>query len=361
MKILVIPNRGRSFNAVRPEAECYISLAKAGHQLTIMTCDSNAYIDEYKKANINIILLKSLKKFSLAVIKQIHQYIKTHAIDIVYATESKGIPNAAFACIGTNAKMIAYRGTTGGLYKSDLSNYLCMFHPRINGVICVSKAVEKHVKPKVKKSIRQNIITIYKGHDLTWYQDDAVELNSLSAPSESFNIVCIGSPRPQKGMQYMLDAMKELSNINNVSLILIGDNFDCEPFISHIKATGMDDKIFQTGFRSDVPQIAKACDVLVLPSEREGLPRVVLESLAVGTPVITSANEGAMEIIKDQVNGFVVPIGDGKAIAERIRFLYNNTEVLNRLSDNSIKTIENEMSHQKTIKAMESFFHGMLA
>lgn len=360
MKILVIPNRGRSYNAVRPEAECYIALAKLGHDITIMTCDTNAYIEKYKQANLKVIELKSLKKHSWAVIKQIHQYIKHNAIDIVYATESKGIPNAAFGCIGTKAKMIAYRGTTGGLYKSDLSNYLCMLHPRIDGVICVSKAVTKYVKPKMRHTIQPNVITLYKGHDLDWYQEKAVELSSLETQVENFNIVCIGSPRPQKGMQYMLDAMAELHDIENIKLILVGDNFDCEPYSSNIKATKMGDKIFQTGFRSDVPQIAKACDILVLPSEREGLPRVVLESLAVGTPVITSANEGAMEIVKDGVNGYVVPIGNGSAIAERIRMLTKNTELLKTLSINAKKTIATDMSHNQTIQDMERFFHKML-
>ncbi|MCI2283184.1 glycosyltransferase family 4 protein [Colwellia sp. MSW7] len=294
------------------------------------------------------------------MIKQIHQYIKQHSIDIVYATESNGIPNAAFGCIGTKAKMIAYRGTTGGLYKTDLSNYLCMLHPRINGVICVSEAVTKHVTPKMRHSIQPKVVTIYKGHDLAWYQEQAIELNTLHTHSDNFNIVCIGSPRPQKGMQFMLDAMKELSDIENVRLILIGDNFDGEPYSTNIKATGMADKIIQTGFRSDVPQIAKACDALVLPSEREGLPRVVLESLAVGTPVITSANEGAMEIIEDKINGYVVPIGDGKAIAERIRLLIQDSALLKQLSDNAQKTITTTMSHEKTVKDMERFFQSML-
>jgi len=360
MKILVIPNRGRSFNAVRPEAQCYIALANLGHEVTVMSNSRNAYVDEYKHSKVTFIELATLKKHSWAVIKQIHQYIKQHSIDIVYATESKGISNAAFACIGTKAKMITYRGTTGGLYKSDISNYLCMFHPRIDGVICVSEAVTKYVKPKMRNAIQAKVTTIYKGHDLAWYQESAVELNSLDTQSKNFNIVCIGSPRPQKGMQYMLDAMKELKNIDNIRLILVGDNFDCEPYISNIKATGMDEKIIQTGFRSDVPQIAKACDVLVLPSEREGLPRVVLESLAVGTPVITSANEGAMEIIEDNINGFVVPIGDGKAIADRIRLVIENTELLQQLSENAQKTIATTMSHDKTVLDMENYFKSVL-
>jgi glycosyltransferase involved in cell wall biosynthesis len=360
MKILVIPNRGRSFNAVRPEAQCYIALANLGHEITVMSNSENAYIDEYKRSKVKFIELATLKKYNWKVITQVHQYIKQNNIDIVYATESKGIPNAAFGCIGTKAKLITYRGTTGGLYKSDLSNYLCMLHPRINGVICVSNAVTKHVKPKMKAIIQPNVTTIYKGHDLAWYQSDAIKLSELKTHNKNFNIVCIGSPRPQKGMQYMLDAMKELNDIDNIRLVLVGDNFDCEPFVSNIKATGMDEKIIQTGFRSDVPQIAKACDVLVLPSEREGLPRVVLESLAVGTPVITSANDGAMEIIEDEENGFVVPIGDGKAMADRIRVLMKNADLLKKLSDNARETIATKMSHDKTVRDMEKYFQNVL-
>ena len=361
MKILVIPNRGRSFNAVRPEAQCYIALAELGHDITVMSSPDNAYLSEYKNANVNFIELATLKKHSWSVIKQIHQYIKQNNIDIVYATESKGIPNAAFACIGTNAKMIAYRGTTGGLYKRDLSNYLCMLHPRINGVICVSHAVTQYVKPKMRRAIQSKVLTIYKGHDLAWYQHEAVPLCDLNTHTSNFNIVCIGSPRPQKGMQNMLDAMQALNDIAHIRLILVGDNFDCEPYTSNINATGAQNKIIQTGFRSDVPQIAKACDVLVLPSEREGLPRVVLESLAVGTPVITSANEGAMEIIEDQINGYVVPIGDGKAIAERIRLLIKNPDLLQQLKNNSQKTIASTMSHKNTVRDMEHYFQSMLS
>lgn len=360
MKILAIPNRGRSYNAVRPEAECYISLAKAGHEVIIMTVPTNAYIDEYKKANLTVIILKNKKKYSWAVTKQIHQYIKKHCIDLVYATESNGIPNAASACIGTKAKMIAYRGTTGGMYKTDPSNYLCTLHPRINGYVCVSNAVKKHVTTKVRGAIKSNVRTIYKGHDINWYSEPAIELSSLATSPTNFNILCIGSPRPYKGMHFMLDAMKHLTDLNSIKLILVGDNFNCEPFSSQIKATGMSEHIIETGFRNDVPQIAKACDILVLPSEREGLPRVVLESLAVGTPVITSANEGAMEIIEDKINGYIVPIGDGKAIADRIRLLIENTELLQQLSDNAKKTITTNMSHDKTIQDMESYFKKML-
>lgn len=361
MRILVIPNRGRSYNAVRPEAECYIALAKLGHDVTIMTCDSNAYIEEYRQAGLKIVLFRSLKKHSWAVIKQVHQYIKLHNIDIVYATESKGIPNAAFGCIGTKAKMIAYRGTSGGMYKTDLSNYLCMLHPRINGVICVSSAVTVNVKNKVRKSIKANVKTIYKGHDLAWYQEPAVDLKSLGSDDKLFNVLCVGSPRPHKGTHILLDAAKELSDIKNLRIILVGDNLVKQPFIDQIENSGMAERIIQPGFRNDVPAIAKACDLLILPSlSKEGLTRTVLESLSNGTPVVASANDGVVETIENGVNGYLVPIGNASAIADKIRYLYQDNEHLKTLAGNATNIIKDKMSHSKTIKNMESYFEKML-
>jgi glycosyltransferase involved in cell wall biosynthesis len=357
MKILVIPNRGRSYHAVRPEAECYIDLARKGHEITIMTCMTNAYIEEYKKLNITIIELASLKKHSWAVIKQIHKYIKQHDIDIVYATESKGIPNAAFGCIGTKAKMIAYRGTSGGMYKTDPSNYLCMLHPRIDGVICVSSPVTVNVKNKVRSSIKSKIVTIYKGHDLNWYQDPAVDLTTLGSDDKYFNILCVGSPRPHKGTHILLDAAKELSDIIDLRIILVGDNIEKQPFVDQIKNSGMANRIILTGFRSDVPAIAKACDLLILPSlSKEGLTRTVLESLSNGTPVVTSANDGVLESIENGVNGYLVPIGDANAIAEKIRMLYNDKATLAKLTRNAKNVITDKMSHTKTVINMEEYF-----
>jgi glycosyltransferase involved in cell wall biosynthesis len=361
MKILVIPNRGRSYNAVRPEAECYIGLAKLGHDITIMTSMTNAYIEEYKKFNITIIELTSLKKHSWAVIKKIHQYIKQHDIDIVYATESKGIPNAAFGCIGTKAKMIAYRGTSGGMYKTDPSNYLCMLHPRIDGVICVSSPVTVNVKNKVRSSIKSKVVTIYKGHDLNWYQDPAVDLTTLGSDNKYFNILCVGSPRHHKGTHILLEAAKELNDIVDLKIILVGDKLQREPFITQIKNSGMSESIIQPGFRNDVPAIAKACDLLILPSlSKEGLTRTVLESLSNGTPVVASANDGVIETIQSGFNGYLVPIGDATAIADKIRMLYQDRKTLERLAGNATKVITSKMSHQKTVAHIESYFKNIV-
>lgn len=361
MNILVVPDTGRSYNSVRPEAEIYISLAKLGHKIIVMTDLTSAYIDEYKKANIELIDLKPGKKISWAAIKTIRQVIKANNIDIVYATKSRTIPNATFACIGTNAQMVAYRGTTGGLYKTDISNYLSILHPRINGVICVAKSVEKHVKSKVSKNKHKNVTTIYKGHDFSWYQEEAIDLSSVQSSKDYFNILCVGSPRSHKGTDSVLKAMTYLSDLSDLRLILVGNGLDQEPFNSLIESSPAKPLIIRTGFRNDVPQLAKAVDFTLLPSTRkEGLPRTILESLASGTPVITSDIDGAVEIVSDQVNGLVFSAGNETELAKTIRLAYADEALRKRLTDNAKDVINTTFSHQQTVQNYQQYFQQLL-
>ena len=265
------------------------------------------------------------------------------------------------ACIGTSARMVAYRGTTGGLYLTDISNYLGVLNPRVNGVICVSNAVEDHVKERARKSIHPFVSTIHKGHDVAWYTEPAADLTELASDTTKFNVLCIGSHRPYKGMQYFIEALNHVKDLPELRVILVGNGFDKPEFQYQIQATGMADRICQPGFRQDVPQIAKACDVLVAPSLREGLPRAVMESLANGTPVISAANRGTMEIIEDNKNGYIVPLEDSAAIADKIRFLYNSPAELQRLTDNASEVIKGRLSHQSTVESFTKYFSRIIA
>ena len=101
----------------------------------------------------------------------------------------------------------------------------------------------------------------------------------------------------------------------------------------------MDNKIVNyCGETSDVPFYIQKCSAFVLPSYyREGIPRTLLEALAMGRPIITTETVGCKETVVDGVNGFFVPIKDSKALAEKMIYMIENRDKLQSMSDKSFE------------------------
>lgn len=77
---------------------------------------------------------------------------------------------------------------------------------------------------------------------------------------------------------------------------------------------------------NDVRPYYAQCSVYVLPSYREGTPRTVLEAMAMGRPIITTDTQGCRETVKDGVNGFLVPVRDSKAVAEKMEWFIGHPD-----------------------------------
>ena len=88
----------------------------------------------------------------------------------------------------------------------------------------------------------------------------------------------------------------------------------------------------------NVPEVISKSTVMVLPSYyREGIPRTLLEALAMGRPIITTNSVGCKETVKDGINGFLVPIKDADALAEKMIYMIEHREKLDKMSDESYK------------------------
>ena len=360
MNILACTSGNSSFNSLRPEHEIYIGLAKAGHNVTIITHKNEIYSQRFLDHGINLIEQPVVKKLSLSSIRLIRKTIKDRSIDIVFATNSKSIPNCVIACTGLPAKLVVYRGTASGLYWHDPGNYLGILNPRVDGIICVSKYVYDYVTSlKVLKN--KSIVTIYKGHDVSWYNKKPADLKEFGISENDFTAICVTNARPHKGIDIALKAANKLADIKNFHLILVGKGIDKEPYKSLYNNSKMKSRIHLAGYRNDAPELIAASSILIQPSTAgEGLPRVILESLAYNTPVIASANPGSMEIIKDGENGFIVPTGDFNALADTVRKVYNSPETLKKLSSNSKNILNNEMSHTLTVKNYIAYFESLI-
>jgi len=358
MKILICSSyKYSAWNSVRPEAEMFIGFVKQGHEVTLMTQEDSEYVSRFKENGVQIIDCYPSKKICLKTIKKIHHTLIDGAYDICYAFNSKTIPNAAFACIDTKAKMIAYRGTTGGLYRHDPSAYLTQLHPRVDAVVCVSNAVQQDVAKRVWKK-KENVVTIYKGHQLDWYQVPPTSRGEFNLDDDAIIAVFAAHVRPSKGLSVLLEATHLIDN-PNFHLLLAGKGYSV--YADQIKASPMSDRIHIIGQRSDIPSVMAMADLQLQPSiSGEGLPRTVIEAMANATPSVVTTTGGSPELVENNRSGYIVDTNDSSSFASAMNKLINNKALRIKMGKQAQQRLAIKFGSEETVKQHLSFFNKLL-
>jgi len=360
MNILIFSSYQDAWNSVRPEAEMFIEMVKLGHSVTVMTQGAAEYVPRFKEYGIKVIDCYPSKKVCFNAIKALRQELKRQHYDIVYAMNSKTIPNAAFACIGfKHTKLVTYRGTVGGLYRHDPTAYLTHLHPRVNGISCVAQAVTDDVRKRTWLA-DEKVATIYKGHDMSWYQAEPIDRSELGIAKEAVCAICIANARPSKGVHILLESAAQLANIGHLHILLVGRDMDTEQNLKLASNSGMKERVHFLGYRTDVPNLLASSDIQIQPSvSGEGLPKTIIEAMAMGVPSIVTTTGGGKELILDGESGYVVPVKDSKAIADKIRLLSDDESKRIAMGQRAQRRIREEFSTKATAEQHIAFFQSL--
>jgi glycosyltransferase involved in cell wall biosynthesis len=136
------------------------------------------------------------------------------------------------------------------------------------------------------------------------------------ADDQPFTILFVGSLSQRKGLAYLLDAARLLKS-KKLRVLLCGrGTVDAELLAGYSADLDLEIKIGLS--RSDLVRQMHTADVFVLPSLVEGFAHVILEAMAVGLPVIATPHTCAPDLVEDNRQGFIVPIRNAEAIAERL-------------------------------------------
>jgi glycosyltransferase involved in cell wall biosynthesis len=149
----------------------------------------------------------------------------------------------------------------------------------------------------------------------------------------------VGRLADGKGHEVLLDAVRLMDDFEG-SVCITGDGPLYDSLEESIEKQGLSEKVFLTGYRDDVPRILAASDVLVLPSFREGAPRVITEAMASGLPVVATEIAGIPEQVDDGESGFLIPTGDARALAQRLEQLLGNDELREKMGEQGLEHVE---------------------
>lgn len=197
-------------------------------------------------------------------------------------------------------------------------------------IIVVSNAAKEHWKSYVDEN---KLYVVYNGLDYERYLTSNASLirQELGLSKNDILVGMIGRVHPWKGQTYFLNIAKQLAETQpNVKFVMVGDVYPGNEYLyDEIEKTkcdlGIKNQIIDLGYRKDVPEILSALDIFILPSiAPDPLPTVILEAMAAGKPVIATAHGGSVEMVQDNVSGFLIPWNDSLKASKIILPLIEN-------------------------------------
>jgi len=318
IKVLFIGNYDIPVHNIRPEAEMIIGLKQRGLDVEVMTTADCHYARRFAGLGIRVHDFVPRSKLSWAAVRTIRRVLTTGRHDILHLFNNKAIANGNLAALGLPVKVVTYRGQTGNISRLDPSCYLTHLNPRVDRIVCVSNSVRDDLLAQVYD--RRKPVTIYKGHDLAWYEGvRALDRAALGVPADAFLVGCVANNRPRKGVPVLMEAVRQLGSATPVHFVLAGQGMEAALLAPLLQGHAASARCHFLGHREDALSLVAACDATVLPAiKREGLPKTVIESMALGVAPIVTRTGGSPELVVDGVSGLVVPPGDAAALAAAI-------------------------------------------
>jgi len=169
---------------------------------------------------------------------------------------------------------------------------------------------------------------LYNGIDTEKYKPGADRRTALyNIPAERPVILNVGRLFPEKGREVMLQAAAQvIHNHENPPLVVFaGDGILRGVLEKLAQELGIAAHVRFLGIRDDVPELLRACDVVVMSSRDvpfgESCPNILLEGMATERPVIGTNVGGAAELVQDGQTGFIIPPENPAALAEKLHLL----------------------------------------
>lgn len=242
--------------------------------------------------------------------------------------------------------------------KSGLKSILIKrLYPLADRLIVISKGVQERIRdafgmPEEKIQIIYNGVDVEKVRKMV-RQKPEIECD-LDTPMPK--IVTAGRFSKSKGYPDLLKAFKKVLEKRPCHLVIMGRG-KLEQEIKQLIATlGIEKNVTLCGFQKNPFAVMANSDMFVLASHWEGFANVIVEAMAAGVPVIsTDCNYGPREIVTNEVNGLLVPVGDVEAIVSAIIRLLNDKTLCKHLVDGGIVRA-NYFNVERMVQKYESVF-----
>jgi glycosyltransferase involved in cell wall biosynthesis len=255
------------------------------------------------------------------------------------------------------------RGWTAESFRVRLYERLDRFHLRwMDRVVCVSEAQAEKVR---RAGVRgERVRVIHNAIDPDRFADPdplyRAKLKRYFRAPRARIVGAAGRLSPEKGFDVLVGAARRVLRADpSVGFVLFGEG-PCRTELMHkVHAAGLAGSFVLAGFRADLDPFLSHLDLLVLPSHTEGLPNVVLEACAAGTPVVATAVGGNVHLLEPEVNGLLVAPGRADELAAAVVRLLRDPALAARLGAAGRRLVHARFSQQARVQRFEALYRRL--
>ena len=206
--------------------------------------------------------------------------------------------------------------------------------------------------------------TVDKAVDLSHFSviPDRVAARRQLGFGERPMILTVGGLIPRKGIDVILAALARLRGSFDFSFVVCGEGEEREPLLSLARRLSLEDRVHFVGqvSREEIPKYFGACEIFVLASVMEAAGNVLFEAMGAARPIVCTSSGGPGEYVEDGVTGFVVPVRDSAALADRIGALLADPSLGDRLGREGLRQASTRYSSPRLVRDLIGIYDEVL-
>lgn len=307
---------------------------EAGFEIEIVSLQPVQYGDaceqRARKMAVPVVSLECQPRNIVRQLRRLRRYFVEQPPDIIHSNLGRSDLLSAMVCPGSPSPVPLV--TTLHNIRSNFSALTVagyrLTDNRVSVRTCVSRTVQESWYRDWKLTSQSEVIYNPIHQDRLAVARDRLEVRAeLGVAPDQVLLLNAGRLIPMKGQKYLIRAMATVrTKLPGAVLVIAGKGKLQHHLEQEVVACGVQDSVRLPGFRSDLPDLIHAADVVVFPSLWEGLGLVPIEAMLMDRPVVASAIGPIMEYIDHEVEGLLVPPGDSEALADAISRVLTDRE-----------------------------------
>ncbi|KGP73030.1 N-acetyl-alpha-D-glucosaminyl L-malate synthase BshA [Pontibacillus yanchengensis] len=321
----------------------------------------------YHEVEMNHYAVFQYPPYDLALANKMAEVINREQIDILHVHYA--MPHAICAILAKqmvehDVKIVTtLHGTDITVLGVDSSfkNMIRFGIEQSDRVTAVSHSLVDQTKDMLQVNRKMDVIYNFVDEREYRQRNEAHLKEEYGIENDDRVIIHISNFRQVKRVPDVIHSFYKIASHTKAKLLLVGDGPEYSKVCQLVSELGLRDRVLFLGKQENVSELLSISDLKLLLSEKESFGLVLLEAMACGVPCIGTDIGGIPEVIMDEYNGFICPLGDVDTIASRALTLLTNKDKWQAFSENGLKRVRTEFQSETIVKQYEEIYSDLLS